>query len=160
MLGPEDLQNYIERSDIQAEILTLTVPTPTVVDAARAVGTSPEMIIKSLVFLVGGEPILAIACGTSRIDRRQIAAHFGLGRKRIKLADAAKVVEVTGYDIGAVPPFGQRQRLTTLIDPRVLEHEVVYAGGGAIDTLLRVSPAEIQRVTDGIEIDLQTVPSN
>jgi Cys-tRNA(Pro) deacylase len=160
MLGPIDLKNFIERSGIQAELLTLSVQTPTVADAARAVGTSPERIIKSLVFLVDGEPILAIACGTSRIDRRPIAAHFSVGRKRVKLADAAKVLDVTGYAIGAVPPFGQRQRLTTLIDPGVFEHELVYAGGGAIDALLRVSPTELQRVTDGIEIDLQAVSSN
>lgn len=160
MLGPLDLQSFIERSEITAELITLSVQTPTVTDAARAVGTSPDKIIKSLVFLVDGEPILAIASGISRIDRRPIATHFGVGRKRVKLADAAQVLDVTGYAIGAVPPFGQRQHLTTLMDPRVFEHEEVYAGGGAIDTLVRVSPIEIQRVTGAVKIDLQEASSN
>jgi prolyl-tRNA editing enzyme YbaK/EbsC (Cys-tRNA(Pro) deacylase) len=160
MLGPLDLQSFMESSEILAELITLSVQTPTVADAAKAVGTSPDRIIKSLLFLVDGEPILAIASGISRIDRRLIAAHFGVGRKRVKLADAAKVLDVTGYAIGTVPPFGQRQSLTTLIDPKVFEHDEVYAGGGAIDTLVRVSPVEIQRVTGSIEVNLQAVTSS
>lgn len=160
MLGPLDLQSFMERSEIRAELITLSVETPTVTDAARAVGTSPDRIIKSLVFMVDGKPVLAIASGINRIDRRPIATHFGVGRKRVKLANEAQVLDVTGYAIGTVPPFGQRQRLMTLIDPRIFEHEEVYAGGGAIDTLVRVSPTEIQRVTGAIKIDLQAASSN
>jgi prolyl-tRNA editing enzyme YbaK/EbsC (Cys-tRNA(Pro) deacylase) len=63
-------------------------------------------------------------------------------------------MEITGYPVGAVPPFGQRQRLPVLIDRRVMAQSEVYAGGGAIDTLLKVTPKEIVRVTGAVELDL------
>ncbi len=124
-----------------------------------AVGTSPDNIVKTLLFLVAGEPVMAIACGKDNVDRRSIAAHFGVGRKRVKLADAATVLAITGYPVGAVPPFGLQGQPTTLVDQRVLHRDVVYAGGGGIDTLVRVSPHEIARVTNAIEIDLLSPPT-
>jgi Cys-tRNA(Pro) deacylase len=154
MLESSNLARWIEENAIQADLIKLSVRTRTVEDAAQAVGTSPSQIVKTLLFLINGEPVVAITCGTSRIDRRTIAAHFGVGRKRVKLADAEAVLEVTGYPVGAVPPFGLRQQIQTLIDPRVLEHAEVYAGGGAIDSLLRISPTEIVRVTEAVELDL------
>jgi Cys-tRNA(Pro) deacylase len=149
-----DLARWIEEHAIRAELIKLPVHTPTVEDAARAVNAPVERIAKTLLFLVEDKPVVAIACGTSRIDRRLIAAYFGVGRKRVKLADAETVMEITGYLVGAVPPFGLRQQLSTLIDCRVMEQTEVYAGGGAIDTLLRISPKEIVRVAGAIVLDL------
>lgn len=149
-----DLMTFMAEHQINAEVVRLQVETPTVEDAAKAVSTSVEQIVKSLLFLVDGEPVLAIACGNDPVDRRSIAAHLGVGRKRVKLADAASVLAITGYPVGAVPPFGLRKQPLTLIDRRVLEHDMVYAGGGAIDALVRVSPLEIQRVSGAVELDL------
>lgn len=154
MLGISDLEAFITDQDLEAEVLSLSVRTLTVKDAAQAVGTVPERIVKSLLFLVDDRPVLAIASGTARIDRRPIATHFGVGRKRVKLAGPEAVLTITGYAVGAVPPFGHRQLLETLIDPRVLQMPHIYAGGGAEDALLRVDPKEILRVTNAIEIDL------
>jgi Cys-tRNA(Pro) deacylase len=154
MLDSSSLAGSIEENAIQANLIKLSVHTPTVEDAAKAVGTSPSQIVKTLLFLVAGEPLVAIASGTSRVDRRTIAAYFGIGRKRVKLAGAEAVLELTGYPVGAVPPFGLKRQIQTLIDPRVLEHAEVYAGGGAIDSLLRISPDEIVRVTGAVVLDL------
>jgi Cys-tRNA(Pro) deacylase len=154
MLSTDHLMHFLDEHNIEAEILELSVPTPTVEDAAEAVGARPEQVVKSLLFLVDDQPVVAIACGTSRVDRRPIAAHFGVGRKRVKLGDAATVLAVTGYPIGAMPPFGQKSRLLTLVDHRVLDHEHVFAGGGSINALMRIDPAEIVRVTDAVELDL------
>ena len=48
-----------------------------------------------------------------------------------------------------MPPFGQKRSLPTLIDERVMEHEQVFAGGGAVDALMRIDPAEIFAGIDG-----------
>lgn len=154
MLTTNDLERFVEERGIDAEVLKLSVPTPTVEDAAEAVGAQPEQVVKSLLFMVDDQPVVAITCGTSRVDRRPIAAHFGVGRKRVKLGDADAVLETTGYPIGAMPPFGQKRRLPTLIDERVMEHEQVFAGGGAVDALMRIDPAEILRITGAVQLDL------
>jgi prolyl-tRNA editing enzyme YbaK/EbsC (Cys-tRNA(Pro) deacylase) len=154
MLGIPDLEAFITKEGLRAEVISLPVPTLTVQDAAQAVGTEPERIIKSLLFLVDGEPVLAIASGTARIDRRPIATHFGVGRKRVKLAGPDTVLAITGYTVGAVPPFGHLKPIRTLIDHRVLEMPQIFAGGGAEDALLRIDPQQIVQVTSAIRIDL------
>ena len=158
MLDPSDLKAFLEQHQIEAEIVLLAEHTPTVEDAARAVKTVPERIVKSLLFLVDDEPVVAIACGLSPVDRRTIALHYGVGRKRVKLADAETVLNITGYPVGAMPPFGHRRPLPTVIDRRVLRQPEVYAGGGQIDALLRIAPEAIARMTSAIELDLIEPP--
>jgi len=63
--------------------------------------------------------------------------------------------------VGTMPPFGHKSRLRTLIDAGVLAQPEVYAGGGAIDALLRIAPAEIVRVTkaETVNVSSLSVPS-
>jgi prolyl-tRNA editing enzyme YbaK/EbsC (Cys-tRNA(Pro) deacylase) len=82
------------------------------------------------------------------VDYKRVADTLGLSRKRLKLADAPAVLGITGFPVGTVPPFGHKTRLRTLIDAGVLAQPEVCAGGGAIDALVRIAPAEIVRATD------------
>lgn len=154
MLTPSDLVLFLRKRGLRAELLALPIETPTVQAAAEAVGTSSDKIVKSVLFMVDGKPVLAVTSGENRIDRRRIAKSFGVGRKRVRLADENQVQTSTGYPVGAVPPFGHPEPLLTIIDPGVLEHDVVYAGGGASDHLIRVESAEILRVTQGEVLEL------
>lgn len=153
-MDTRDLKDFIAAQGIKAQVILPSIPTPTVEAAAKAVDTTPDQIVKTLVFTVSGQVILVISCGTDRVDGRKIAAHYGVGRKRVKLADAATVLEATGYEVGAVPPFGHQDSLPVLLDRRVLEHTQVYAGGGARDTLLKVAPDEIVRHTGAVLLDV------
>lgn len=148
-LTSADLQRFIDAHHIEAEILVMAEHTPTVPDAARALQVEPEQIIKSLVFLVNDEPILVINNGTALIDRRKVAAWLDVGRKKVKFAGAEQALAITGYIVGSMPPFGHRQTLRTLIDPAITELAVIYGGGGDIDAMLRLTPAELLRVTEG-----------
>jgi prolyl-tRNA editing enzyme YbaK/EbsC (Cys-tRNA(Pro) deacylase) len=159
ILGPVDLQQYMRQHGIPGEIIHLDQPTPTVEDAASAVHTQTDRIIKSVLFTIYEEHVLTITCGVERVERRVIAALYGVGRKRVKLTPAETVLEVTGYPVGTVPPFGHRQPLRTLLDPGVLEHNQVYAGGGAGNALVRLDPQDILRITQAEVMDLHTPPS-
>ena len=154
VLGVLELKAFMQSRGIQGEILNLDVATPTVESAAQAVGAKVEQIIKSILFVIDDQPVLAIACGISSINRRAIAELYQVGKKRVKLASPEKVLEISGYEVGAMPPFGHRLPLTTLIDPRVLEITVAYAGGGAENALIRLNPQEIKRVTSARTVDL------
>ena len=146
-LNTDDLQAFIKANAIHAEILHLPVPTPTVETAALAVGADVQQIVKSILFLVDDQPVLAIACGAEYIERRAIADLYDVGKKRVKLASAEEVVSLSGYEVGAMPPFGHRQPLCSLLDRHVLELTEVFAGGGAENALMRVPPQEILRVS-------------
>ncbi len=157
-MDDHDLEAYLAAHGVAGELIRLPAHTPTVEAAAQVMGTTAERIVKSLLFLVdrGGqtEPILVLANGTERVDYRNVAGWVGLSRKRVRLADAAAVHAVTGYPVGAVPPLGHPQPLRTLIDRRVLEQPEVYAGGGAVDALLRITPTEIVRATGAETVDV------
>lgn len=158
-LNPADLEEFMQQNHIPGEILHLDVPTPTVESAASAVGSDPENIVKSLLFKINADLVLAITCGPAHIDRRAIAAHFQVGRKKVKLADPQTVLEATGYQVGAMPPFGHYKPLRTLIDQRVLEKNEIYAGGGSDQALLRLQPATILTVTQAEVLDLLVPPN-
>ncbi len=151
MLTSQDLQRFIDQHHIAAQILPMAEDTPTVPDAARALGVAEDQIIKSLVFLVDGQPALVIAYGTGRVDDRLIAGHFGVGRKRVKMARPDQALDLTGYIVGSMPPFGHRVQLRTLVDPGVTRHAEIFGGGGEINAMLRLAPEELLRVT-GAEV--------
>jgi prolyl-tRNA editing enzyme YbaK/EbsC (Cys-tRNA(Pro) deacylase) len=147
-LTSTDLQRFIDEHQIAATILSMTEHTLTVPDAARALQVGPDQIIKSLVFLVKGEPLLVINNGLAKVERRKVAARLGVGRKQVKFATADKALEITGYVVGSMPPFGHRQKLTTFVDPAVTGFPVIFGGGGEVDAMLRLTPAELLRVTE------------
>ena len=157
-LDPSHLEEFMRQNNIPGEILHLDVPTPTVESAAAAVGSDPESIVKSLLFSFNENLVLAITCGPTHIDRRALAAHFQVGRKKVKLADPQTVWDATGYQVGAMPPFGHYAPLNTLIDQRVLEKDEIYAGGGSDQTLLRITPGTILTVTQAQVLDLLAPP--
>jgi prolyl-tRNA editing enzyme YbaK/EbsC (Cys-tRNA(Pro) deacylase) len=155
VLGTGDLERYIQGQGIRAEIVHLPVDTPTVERAAAAVATAPEQIAKSLLFMIRGEPLLVIARGPQNVDRRAIGRHMGVGRKQVSLADAETVLSFTGYPVGALPPFGHRGPIRTLIDRDIVDLPLLYAGGGSPRALMRIEPGELVRVCGGELIDVR-----
>ena len=160
VLDSAHLQRYLDEHQIPSEIVHLDVPTPTVESAAQAVKARVEQIVKSILFLLPKQPVLAVTCGTQPIERRRIAAHFEVGRKRVKLADAKTVLELAGFEVGAMPPFGHRQPLDTLLDPQVLALDEVFAGGGEDHALLRISPQLILQASQAKLLDLHSNPNS
>ncbi len=144
-----DLDRFIRERGIDATIVPMHIETPTVPAAAAALGVQPAQIIKTLVFLVKDSPVVVIASGDILVDRRPVADRYGVGKKQVKLADAQTALDVTGYEVGGVPPFGHRTQAPVLLDQRIGAWDTVYGGGGDDRTLLRVAPAELARVTQG-----------
>lgn len=117
--------------------------------AAAAIGAEPEQIIKSVLFLADGEPVLVISNGLARVEWKPLADLLGVSRRRLKTAVSAEVLTITGYPVGAVPPFGHRQPIRTLVASEVYQQTTVYGGGGEIHALMRLTTAELQRVVAG-----------
>ncbi|MCG3210596.1 MAG: hypothetical protein FOGNACKC_04227 [Anaerolineae bacterium] len=156
-LTSADLQQFINRHAIAATILPMAEHTPTVPDAARALQVTEGQIIKSLVFLVQSQPVLIINNGVTRVDPRKVAAHFGVNRKKVKFAAPEQALEITGYVVGSMPPFGHRQPLATYIDPAISQLDEIFGGGGDINAMLRLTSAELFRVTAGQVVDVSAL---
>jgi prolyl-tRNA editing enzyme YbaK/EbsC (Cys-tRNA(Pro) deacylase) len=137
---------------VEAEIKELADSTRTAEEAAAAIGTSVPRIVKSLVFLADGEPILALVSGSNRVDTGRLSE--ALGRK-IQRADAAKVREATGFAIGGVAPVGHASALEVLVDRDLLQYDVVWAAAGTPHAVFPVEPTVLVRITDGRVVDLK-----
>ncbi len=142
----QDLQQFIDAQAIAAEIIHLPSTTLTVPEAAEVLGVSPDQIITTVLFLADGEPVLAISCGIARMAWKQLADYLGVSRRRLKTGTAAQVQAITGYVVGAVPPFGHATELRTVVDTAVYEQSILYGGGGEINALMRIEPSELRRV--------------
>ena len=147
-LGPDALLAWCAAHGVAARLLRPGVPTPTVPEAAAAVGVAPERVLKSLVFWVDGAPTLVIAAGEDRLVYPKLADAFGTSRRRVRLASADEAFELTGFPVGAMPPFGHRVPLPTWVDAaRVRPGLDVVAGGGARDALIAVTTDDLLRAT-------------
>ncbi|MDF1524029.1 MAG: YbaK/EbsC family protein [Trueperaceae bacterium] len=148
-LGPEALLAWCAAHGVPVRLLRPGVPTPTVPEAAAAVGVAPERVLKSLVLWVDGVPTLVIAAGEDRLVYPRLAGAFGVSRRRVRLASADEALELTGFPVGAMPPFGHRRPLPTWVDAaRVRPGLRVVAGGGARDALLDLTTDDLLRATD------------
>jgi prolyl-tRNA editing enzyme YbaK/EbsC (Cys-tRNA(Pro) deacylase) len=144
-----DLAAFMAARRITAELIHLSEHTPTVEDAAQALAVPVERIAKSILFLADGQPLLVIANGTSRIDYKRLAEYLNLPRKKVRMASPEDVLAIAGFVVGSMPPFGHKTALRTLLEAGLFDQPEVYAGGGDINAMLRVTPAEIEWVTDG-----------
>lgn len=148
-------ERFLERAAVLGlEVRPRRFPdgTRTAVDAAAAVGCEVSQIVKSLVFVVDDEPVLALTSGAHRVDTRRLAA--ALGASEARKADADEVRSATGYAIGGTPPVGHDQPLRTLLDPQLLEFDEVWAAAGTPMDVFPLSPTRLRELADAEVVDV------
>lgn len=136
---------------VTTEVKEFVESTHTAEEAAAAIGTTVGQIVKSLVFLVGETPILALVSGTNRVDIGKLAAAVG---GKVRRADAESVRTATGYAVGGVPPLGHATPLRTFLDSDLLQYEMVWAAAGTPNAVFAITPKELRRITNAEVIDL------
>jgi Cys-tRNA(Pro) deacylase len=140
---------------LDVNIVEFSETTRTAQEAATAIGCDVAQIVKSLLFIVDGESVMALVSGSNRLDERKLAQLRGVGRKKVKRASADDVKAVTGYSIGGVPPFGHKTPLAVYLDEDLTSFDVVWAAAGTPYAVFPISPADLSRVSDGLTADLK-----
>ena len=137
------------------EINTRRFPegTKTAADAAAAIGVTVGQIVKSLVFGVDNEIVMALVSGSNQLDEKKLA--LAAGGSKCARVDADAVREATGYPIGGVPPFGHSTQLRVFVDPDLLQYDEVWAAAGTWNDNFGANPADIVRVAGGVVTDLK-----
>ena len=141
----------LRSAGIAAEVKEFSESTRTAEEAAAAVGTTVGQSVKSLVFLAGETPVLALVSGTNRADMSKLAAAAG---GKVRRADADTVRSVTGYAIGGVPPLGHATPLRTFLDRDLLQYATVWAAAGTPNAVFAIAPGDLERITGADVIDL------
>jgi Cys-tRNA(Pro) deacylase len=129
--------------------------TKTAADAAAAIGVTVGQIVKSLVFGVDNEIVMALVSGSNQLDEKKLA--LAAGGAKCARVDADAVREATGYPIGGVPPFGHSTQLRVFVDPDLLQYDEVWAAAGTWNDNFGAAPADIVRVSGGVVTDLKRI---
>jgi len=126
--------------------------TRTAADAALAVGCDVAQIVKSLVFMADGAPLVALLSGADRLDIERLREVVGASAVRRASGDEAR--RASGFAIGGVPPLGHAGPLEVLMDRRLLEHAVVWAAAGRPDAVFAIASADLLRASGARLADL------
>ncbi len=155
-----DVHPNVTRVVEAAKLLGLTIEprrfpdgTKTAADAAAAIGVDIGQIVKSLIFAVDGEVVLAYVSGANQLDEKKLAA--AAGGSKCSRVDADAVRDATGYPIGGVPPFGLETQLRIFVDPDLLKFDEVWAAAGTWHDVFPIDPRVLQSVTNGVVVELR-----
>ena len=108
-------------------------------ESADLQGIPLSALLRSLVVRRGDDDyVFVLVPGGRRIDWSKLRAHLGV--RRLSLPDAAEALAVTGYERGAITPFGATRAWPVIVDATALEHEVVAIGGGGHGVNIHLSP--------------------
>ena len=140
---------------LELEVRKFPEGTKTAQDAADAIGVAVGQIVKSLVFGVDDEIVMALVSGVNQLDEKKLAA--AAGGSKCKRVDADAVRAATGFPIGGVPPFGHSTQLRVFVDLDLLQYDEVWAAAGTWNDNFGANPNDIVRVAGGVVTDLKRI---
>lgn len=134
----------LEQLGIPHRVFRHAGPVSSLEQAARERGQRPGQVVRSILFRIGAsEYLMGLVAGPAQISWKALRRH--LGKSRLTMATPDEVREVTGYEIGAVSPFGLRGPLKVLIDPGVLAEAEVSIGSGLRGVAVILKSSDLQR---------------
>ncbi len=142
------------RLGLSIEVSEFPEGTKTAADAAAAIGCEVAAIVKSLVFVVDDEVVLALVPGDRRLDPAKLAAVAEGGI--VERASLDVVREATGFVAGGTPPLGHLRPLRLFADVGLRRHDPVWAAAGTPTTVFSVSPDDLARATSAVWADLSS----
>jgi len=145
---------WLGDSGIGVTVKQFPAGTRTALDGARAVGWNVGQIVKSLVFVAAGRPVVALVSGANRLDESRLGAAAGLP---VTKADAEVARSATGYAIGGVPPFGHATDVPVFMDRDLLGHSMVWAAAGRPDSVFEIDPERLRELSQAKVADLKVV---
>ena len=146
LLDEKYLENYLNKLGITFQIIKYEKP---VMSAKNAEEHTDGVVAKSIILICDNKPLLCFLLGKDTIDLNKIKKYFNCNE--VRLAKAKEVKEITGYDIGSVPPVGLKQKIRTIVDKKIIElddNQIIYCGGGSHYHLLRISKKDLLKIME------------
>ena len=121
--------------------------------AADAIGCDVAQIAKSIIFRgsQSGRAVLVIASGRNRVDEKKVRALLG---EKIERAPPAFVKDMTGFEVGGVPPVAHAQACTVFIDQDLKPYPTVWAAGGTGNAVFEIGFDDLVRLSGATVADI------
>jgi len=135
------IEDFIKANELKAKLIFCSKKVRTVQQAAGFMNVCIDEVAKSILFILdNNEPVLAVVAGDKKVSERKLKSIFN--SKTVRLAAPKEVEEITGYEIGAVPPISV-YGVKTVIDKKLASKAQIICGGGSDQHLLCISSEEL-----------------
>jgi Cys-tRNA(Pro)/Cys-tRNA(Cys) deacylase len=122
-------------------------------ESASLQGIELGQLLRTIVVRRGEDDyVFVLVPGGRRIEWSKLRAYLGV--RRLSLPDAEDAREATGYERGAITPFGSTHAWPVLADAAMGTDGVVAIGGGAHGVNLHVAVPDLLRATDAEVVDV------
>ncbi len=141
----------LEKLNIPHQVFVHEAPINSLEEAAADRNQRPEQVVRSILFQIRpDEFLMVLMAGPAQIDWRKLRQY--VKRSRVRMATEEEVLEVTGYRVGTVSPFGLKNPVKVLIDSSVLKEEEVSLGSGIRGTAIIMKSGDLRRVLEDAEV--------
>jgi Cys-tRNA(Pro)/Cys-tRNA(Cys) deacylase len=141
----------LENLGIPHRIFLHPGPVTSFEQAARERDQRPEQVVRSILFQIRpDEFLMVLVAGREQVDWKKLRQL--VQRSRVRMATEDEVLEITGYRIGTVSPFGLRNHVEVLIDASVLKEEEISIGSGVRNTAIIMKSADLRQALRESEI--------
>lgn len=143
----EKVREYFKKFDMEEYILEFEQSSATVEHAAKAVGTEPERIAKTMSFMLPEGPILILLAGDVKIDNSKYKAKF---HTKAKMLSFDEVESVIGHGVGGVCPFGINDGVTVYLDESLKRFETVFPAAGSSNSAIELTIPQLEKYSSAI----------
>lgn len=141
----ERVKEYFKKYGMDGRILEFEVSSATVELAAKAVGTAPERIAKTMSFMIDEQPILILLAGDAKIDNPKYKAEF---HTKAKMLSFDEVETIVGHGVGGVCPFGINEGIEVYLDDSLKRFETVFPAAGSANSAIELTIEELEKYSN------------
>lgn len=136
--------------------VVVTEPARSPEESAELQAIELRQLVRTIVVRRGDDDyIFVLVPGGRRFDWPKLRAHLGVSR--LSLPDAEEAKSVTGYERGAITPFGSSRAWPVIADASIRQLDVVAIGGGRRGVNVHIESGALLAAT-GAEVFDVTVP--
>ncbi len=143
--GEAEVSTFLAAHGLERQIHSFTESTENAFLAAQALGVEVGQIVKSVMFLADGKPVLVLMSGDMNVDNKKLKKLMAV--RKVRIADAETVLAVSGYPVGAVPPVAHRQSISIYLDESLKRFSQIYPAAGTTSKMFATTFEELLALT-------------
>ena len=125
--------------------------------AADALGVSPQRLLKTLMAEAGGAAVCVLIASDHEVSLKKLAA--AAGTKDASMLAPAEAERITGYHVGGISPLGQKKRARVFIEAAALAHPTIIFNGGRRGLQIEIAPGELVKLLGATVADIGSASS-
>lgn len=143
----------LDKRLVSYRLLSLPEKAYTVKDIVKLTGVDVKEICKTMLVVEKKtkEPFIVIVPGNSKINMKKLDHLIG---KSLRFARPYEIEEITGYRIGALPPYGHSRPITTYVDVSLMKNQKINFGTGVHNLGVEIKSRDLPRIMKFRTVDI------